>query len=101
MRTPNPNNSTEKLVTLIGLASASVFISFPALALINSNHSSFDGSVNNRTHPIESSRTSRQLLAQSTSGTGGTGTGQSGTGTSGTGTGQTGTGTSGTGTGQT
>ncbi|GAB4191327.1 MAG: hypothetical protein Fur006_34400 [Coleofasciculaceae cyanobacterium] len=77
-------------MTLVGVASVSVFLSIPALALVNSNSSSVDGSLNNRTLSAESTGRSRQLLAQGASGTGGTGTGQTGTG--GTGTGQTGTG---------
>ncbi len=95
MSAQNQKNSIKKLVSLMGLASASVFLAFPALALNNSNSSSFDGSLNNRTRRVESTGRSRQLLAQNSSGTGGMGTGQTGTG--GTGTGQTGTGGTGTG----
>ncbi len=107
MSAQNQKNSIKKLVSLIGLASASVFLAFPALALNNSNSTSFDGSLNNRTRRVESTGRSRQLLAQNSSGTGGMGTGQTGTGgtgTGGTGTGGMGTGqngTGGTGTGQT
>ncbi len=89
----------------MGIASTSVFLSVPALALLNSNCSSFDDSLNNRTLHAESTEGSSQLLAQNTSGTGGTGTGANGTGQTGTGgtgtsptsTGQTGTGQTGTG----
>ena len=95
MSAHNHKNSIKKLVALIGVASASVFLSVPALALINSKSSSFDGSLKNRTLNAESSEGSRQLLAQGTSGTGGTGTG--GTGAGGAGTGQTGTGDTGAG----
>lgn len=79
----------------MGIASTSVFLSVPALALLNSNSSSFDDSLSNRTLHAESTEGSRQLLAQDTSGTGGMGTGATGTGA--TGTGQTGTGSTGTG----
>ena len=112
MSAQNQKNSIKTVMTLMGVASASVFLSIPALALINSNSSSVDGSLYNRTLRAESTGRSGQLLAQGTpgtgqTGTGGTGTGQTGTGgtgtgqagTGGTGTGQTGTG--GTGTGQT
>jgi hypothetical protein len=107
MSTQNQKNSIKTVMTLMGVASASVFLTIPALAFVNSNSSSFDGSLNNRTLSAESTGRSRQLLAQGASGTGGTGTGQTGTGqtdTGQTGTGQTGTGgtgTSQTGTGQT
>ena len=95
MSRQNQKNSIKKLAALIGVASASVFLSVPALALSNSNSSSFDGSLKNRTLNAESSEGSRQLLAQGSSGTSGTGTGGTGTvqpGTSGTDTGGTGTG---------
>ncbi len=75
MNAQNRKNPIEKLVTLLGVASAGVFISLPALALINFNSSSFDGTPNNRTHRAESTQRSRQLIAQSTSGTEQTGTG--------------------------
>ena len=97
MKAKNQKNSLTKLVSFIGVASASVFLALPALALANSNSSSFDSSLNKRARHVESTGRSGQLLAQGTSGTGGTGAGQ--TGTSGTGTGQTGT--TGTGAGQT
>jgi len=80
MNAQNRKNPIKKLVTLLGVASASVFISFPALALINFNSSSFDGTLNNRTRRVESTERSRQLIAQSTSGTDQTGTDQRGTG---------------------
>lgn len=62
--------------TLIGIASASAsaFLSFPALARINSNSSSFDNSHNRRTPD-----SNRQLLAQGTSGNGQMGTTPMGT----------------------
>jgi hypothetical protein len=112
MSAQNQKNSIKTVMTLMGVASASIFLSIPALALVISNTSSFEGSVNNRTLSAESTARSRQLLAQGASGTGGTGTGQTDTGQTGTGgtgtgqtdTGQTGTGqtgTGGTGTGQT
>lgn len=41
----NHKISIKQLVALIGVASASVFLSVPALALINSKSSSFDGSL--------------------------------------------------------
>ncbi len=75
MNPKNQKNAIKKLVSLLGVASASVFLSFPALALINFNSSSFDGTLNNRTRRVESTERSRQLIAQSTSGTGQTGTG--------------------------
>src|SRR5919202_648809 len=90
MSVQNQNNLNKKLVTLMSVASSSIFFAIPALALINSNSSNIDGSLNNRSFGSESTHSSRQLLAQGTSGTGGTGT--SGTGTSQTGTGGTGTG---------
>jgi hypothetical protein len=102
MSEQNHKNSIKKLAALMGVTSASIFLSVPALALINSNYSSVDGSLKNRTLNAESTEGSRQLLAQGSSGTGGTGTG--GTGAGGTGTGGTGTvqpGTGGTGTGGT
>jgi hypothetical protein len=90
--TQNQKNSIKKLVSLIGVTSASVFFCFPALALIDSNSSSFDSSLNQHTRGVESTGRNRQLLAQGTSGTGQTGTGQTGqTGTGRTGTDQTGT----------
>lgn len=97
MKAKNQKNSVTKLISLIGIASTSVFLALPALALANSNSSSFDGSLNKRDRRVESTSTGRtgQLLAQGTSGSGGTGTG--GTGTGGTSAGQTGTGTGGTG----
>jgi len=101
MKAKTQKNSVTKLVSLIGVASASVFLALPALALANSNSSSFDSSLNKRDRRVESTGRSGQLLAQGTSGTGGTGTGGTGagqTGTGGTGAGQTGTG--GTGAGQ-
>ena len=90
MSTHNYKNSIKKLVSLMGVASASVLLSFPALSLNNSNPSSSNESPNNRTSRVDSIGRSRQLLAQNNSGTGQTGTGQNGTG--GTGTGGTGTG---------
>jgi len=107
MSTHNYKNSIKKLVSLMGVASASVLLSFPALSLNNSNPSSSNESPNNRTSRVDSIGRSRQLLAQNNSGTGQTGTGQNGTGGTGTGgmgTGQNGTGgmgTGGTGTGGT
>ena len=97
--------SIKKLVSLISIASTSVYLSFPALALNNSNPNRFNASGNNnRTSSADSTARSRQLLAQGTSGTGGTGaggtgTGQTGNGGTGTGTGRTGSGGTGTGTG--
>jgi hypothetical protein len=72
MSKQNHEKSIKKLVALIGVSSASVFLSVPALALINFTSSSFDGSLKNRTLNAESSEGSRQLLAQATSGTSGT-----------------------------
>ncbi|MEW5858892.1 MAG: hypothetical protein AB1861_16160, partial [Cyanobacteriota bacterium] len=63
MSTQNQKHSIKKLVSLMSVAGASVFLSFPALALINST----------------SSTRNQQLLAQSTPG--GTQTNPSGTGT--------------------
>ena len=85
MSAQNQKNSIKTVMTLMGVASASVFLTIPALAFVNSNSSSFDGSLNNRTLSAESTGRSRQLLAQGASGTGGTGTGQTGTGQIGTG----------------
>ena len=85
MSAQNQKNSIKTAMTLVGVASASVFLTIPALAFVNSNSSSFDGSLNNRTLSAESTGRSRQLLAQGASGTGGTGTGQTGTGQIGTG----------------
>ena len=86
MSAKNPKNSIKKLVSLMGVAGASVFLSFPALALNNSNSSSFDGSLNNLTRRADSTGRSGQFLAQGTSGTGGTGAGTTGVGGTGTGT---------------
>ena len=97
MSRQNQKNSIKKLAAIISLASASVFLSVPAFALINFNSSSLDGSLKNHTLKTESNEGSRQLLTQGSSGTGGTGTG--GTGAAGTGTG--GTGAAGAGTGET
>lgn len=94
MKAKNQNNSLLKLVSLIGVASASVFLTLPALALINSSSSSFDSSLNKHNRRAESTGRSEQLLAQGTSGTSGTGATQNGTG--GTGTNQNGTGSTGT-----
>ena len=80
MSTHNYKNSIKKLVSLMGVASASVLLSFPALSLNNSNPSSSNESPNNRTSRVDSIGRSRQLLAQNNSGTGQTGTGQNGTG---------------------
>ncbi|HEY9674222.1 MAG TPA: tetratricopeptide repeat protein [Waterburya sp.] len=74
MNLHHQKNWLKNLVTLIGIASAGVCLSFPALASLNPQSSRFDGSLNNRT--LESNR---QLLAQGTSGTGQTGTNQTGT----------------------
>ncbi|MEW6491072.1 MAG: hypothetical protein AB1589_00775 [Cyanobacteriota bacterium] len=74
MSLKHQKNSIKKLGALMGIASASVFLSFPALALINSHSSSFDSSPNPRTP-----ESSRQLLAQGTSGNGQTGINQTGT----------------------
>ena len=104
MSAPTRRISIKQLVSLITIASTSVFLGFPASALNNSNPGSLKESFNNRS--ANSTARSRQLLVQGTSGTGGmggtgtgTGTGQNGTGAGGMGTGGTGTGT-GTGTGQ-
>jgi hypothetical protein len=106
MSAPTRRISIKQLVSLITIASTSVFLGFPASALNNSNPGSLKESFNNRS--ANSTARSRQLLVQGTSGTGGmggtgtgTGTGQNGTGAGGMGTGGTGTGTgqNGTGTG--
>lgn len=69
MNLHHQKTSLKNLVTLIGIASASVCLSLPALASLNPQSSRFDGSLNNRTLG-----SNRQLLAQGTSGTGQTGT---------------------------
>ena len=89
MSAPTRRISIKQLVSLITIASTSVFLGFPASALNNSNPGSLKESFNNRS--ANSTARSRQLLVQGTSGTGGMG----GTGT-GTGTGQNGTGAGGT-----
>jgi hypothetical protein len=98
MSAPTRRISIKQLVSLITIASTSVFLGFPASALNNSNPGSLKESFNNRS--ANSTARSRQLLVQGTSGTGGmggtgtgTGTGQNGTGAGGMGTGGTGTGT--------
>ncbi|HEY9902662.1 MAG TPA: hypothetical protein V6D43_09560 [Candidatus Sericytochromatia bacterium] len=109
MSAPTRRISIKQLVSLITIASTSVFLGFPASALNNSNPGSLKESFNNRS--ANSTARSRQLLVQGTSGTGGmggtgtgTGTGQNGTGgrtDTGTGTGQNGMGAGGMGTGGT
>ncbi len=74
MNLHHQKNSLKKLVNLIGMASASVFLSLPAFASLNPNSSTYNDSLNTR--PLGSSR---QLLAQGTSGTGQTGTSGAGT----------------------
>ncbi len=93
-------NSIKKLASLVGVASASAFLSLPALAVVNLNPSSFNQSLNNRARDAQSNSGTRQFLAQSPSGTGGGATG-TGAGTTDTGTGTTGGGATGTGTGTT
>ena len=62
MNAQNRKYPIKKLVTLLGVASAGVFISFPALALINFNSSSFDGTLNNRTRRVESTIPLHQVI---------------------------------------
>jgi len=114
--------SIKQIVSLITLASTSIFLGFPALALNNSNFSNSKEFLSNRNRRVDSTAKTRQLVAQNTpitgqnttgqtgtgqrdrgqtgtSNTGGTGTGQR-TGTSNTGTNRTGTNATNTGTGQ-
>jgi hypothetical protein len=79
MSVQNQKKLNKKLVTLMSVASTSIFFGFPALALNNSNSSNIDGSLNNRSSRTESTHSSRQLLAQGTSGTVQPGTVQPGT----------------------
>ncbi len=64
MNTQPHKNSLKKLVSLAGVASASILLSFPAFALTNSNASSSNQLSNNSNYRSDSTG---QLLAQSPS----------------------------------
>jgi hypothetical protein len=62
-------NASKKLISMVGIASASVFLSFPAFALISSNASDSNQRLNTYTSPIDSTTVSSEnLLAQSGTG---------------------------------
>lgn len=57
--------SIKKLVSLAGVASASILLSFPSLAQTNSNASSLNQLVNNSTRRADSTISTKEFLAQS------------------------------------
>ena len=64
-------NSSKKLISMLSIASASIFLSFPAFALINSNATGSNQRLNSHTSSIKSTTGSREnLLAQSGTGNG-------------------------------
>jgi hypothetical protein len=58
-------NSIKKLVSLVGVVSASILLSFPSLAQTNSNASSLNQLINNSTRRANSPISIREFLAQS------------------------------------
>ena len=73
---PNKNLMT-KLVSIAGVASASLVLSLPAFAVTNTNASGSNQLSDNHTYRTESNVSSRDLLAQSGSGSGSSTTGGS------------------------
>jgi hypothetical protein len=57
--------SIKKLVSLAGVASASILFSFPSLAQTNSKASSLNQPINNSTRHVDSTISTREFLAQS------------------------------------
>jgi hypothetical protein len=58
-------NSIKKLVSLVGVVSASILLSFPSLAQTNFNASSLNQLINNSTRRADSPISTREFLAQS------------------------------------
>lgn len=56
--------SIKKLVSLAGVASASILLSFPSLAQTNSNASSHNQLINNSTRRADSTISTKEFLAQ-------------------------------------
>ena len=66
----NNKNLIKHILSLTGVASASVLLSFPALALMSSNSTIVERPVDNTTRRANSNLGSKDLLAQTTPGTG-------------------------------
>lgn len=61
-------NVLKKIISIVGIASAGVFLSFPAFALNNPDASGSKQFFNNRAYRTDLSVSSRNLLAQNNTG---------------------------------
>jgi hypothetical protein len=68
MNTQPNENLIKKLVSLAGVASVSVFLSFPAFAITNAEASGSTQLFNNQTYNTDSTEFSKNLLAQNSGG---------------------------------
>ena len=68
MNTQPKKNYLKKIVSIVGIASASVFLSFPAVALNIPSDSGSKQLANNRTYRTNFSVSSSNLLAQNNTG---------------------------------